>query len=398
MENSGYVKDTLILMSDYNTKKIQDIKIGDKILCMDNTVQNIKSIIKGDAEMYDIIPIRGNKFTVTGDQILIFKTSNYELCWYDKTRDRYRIRWIENFNVKEKSFPISKYGSHQKAKKAAEEYLKNDIPLLQGYTKYGDIIEIKATDYYSLSKKIRDIYKGYSVGINFNETPVTIDGYALGYWLGDGHTNSTAITTIDQEVKDYYKSFADQLGLQLTQKGKYSLDITTGVNHGKTGLNPWRNFLKDNNLLGDKHIPNLYKYNSKEIRLSVLAGLIDSDGHLTNNTYDFCLKCEKLVDDTIFLARSLGFYVSGKKKVQKTCTNAKDGPKIGNYFRFHICGERLDEIPVLLKRKKAHKRESKKNACVNGIKIVPIGQNTFYGFELEESKQILLGDFTVSKA
>lgn len=106
----------------------------------------------------------------------------------------------------------------------------------------------------------------------------------------------------------------------------------------------------------------------------------------------------KLVDDTIFLAISLGFYVSGKKKVQKTCTNAKDGPKTGDYFRFHICGERLNEIPVLLKRKKTHKRESKKNACVNGIKIVSIGQETFYGFELEKTKRILLGDFTVSKA
>lgn len=394
--NNGYIKDTSIIMHDCTIKKIQDIKVGDKVMCADSSIGIVKLIKMGTAEMFDIIPTRGNKYTVANDQIIVLKTSNYERRHFDESRNRYQLYWVENFTIKCKSFPVKE--SKDQTFNLTNEYFLNTASKSHGYTKYGDIIEIKANDYYNLNIRIRDIYKGYSVGINFNETPITIDGYALGYWLGDGHTDGTAITTIDQEVKDYYKAFSKNLGLQVTLKGKYSFDITSGNKNSKVGSNPWRNFLKDNNLLGDKHIPNSYKYNSKEIRLSVLAGLIDSDGYNGSNTYDFCLKCEKLVDDIIFLARSLGFYVSGKKKVQKTCTNSKNGPKTADYFRFHICGERLDEIPVLLKRKKAHQRLSKKNSCVNGIKIVPIGQNTFYGFELEESKRILLGDFTVSKA
>jgi len=153
-------------------------------------------------------------------------------------------------------------------------------------------------------------------------------------------------------------------------------------------------FLKDNNLIKNKHIPNKYKFNSKENRLKLLAGLIDSDGYNSNNCFDFCFKSEKLTDDIIFVVRSLGFFTY-KTKVKKTCTNAPGGPKTGWYYRFHICGEGLEEIPVLLSRKLAHIRESPKDACVNGIEIVPIGKRICYGFELDVNSTVLAGDFTV---
>ena len=35
--------------------------------------------------------------------------------------------------------------------------------------------------------------------------------------------------------------------------------------------------LKTHNLIGNKHIPHIYKCNSREIRLQLLAGIIDSD-------------------------------------------------------------------------------------------------------------------------
>ncbi len=43
-------------------------------------------------------------------------------------------------------------------------------------------------------------------------------------------------------------------------------------------------------MLGDKHIPRAYAINSTENRLRLLAGLIDSDGHLdpVSNGYKPC--------------------------------------------------------------------------------------------------------------
>lgn len=94
---------------------------------------------------------------------------------------------------------------------------------------------------------------------------------------------------------------------------KYDYSVTTGTKKGKPGRNPFLNFLKDNKLIDNKHIPNTYKFNSEEKRLKLLAGIIDSDGYYNNGYYDFTLESEKLADDIIFVARSLGFKCLKKK-------------------------------------------------------------------------------------
>ena len=395
--SGGFYEDTLILMFDGKTKKIQDIKPKDLIMCEDGKSGTVEEIGYGEDEMFEIIPIRGNKYVISGNHNLILKASNYEMIFWDNKRKRYRIRWLENFCIKEKSYSISKYKSKKLAYEEAKKYLTIEVPKYNGYTKYGDSIKIIAKKYFKLSKRIRDAYKCYSIGLKFKNEITEIDPYALGYWLGDGHTDSTKITTEDPEIVNYFKDFAFQLNLQITNSSKLTYDITTGTKLGGYERNPWRNFLKDYDLMGYKYIPDDFKFNSKENRLKLLAGLIDSDGYNSNNTFDFCLKSEVLVDDIIFLARSLGFYVAGKIKVKKTCTNAPRGPKEGEYFRFFICGKGLEKIPSILFRKNAHERKSKKDANVNGIKIFSIGTNKFYNFKLEINKPFLFGDFTITQ-
>ena len=388
-------EDTEILMSDGRTKKVQDIKVGDFVMGDDSKPSKVKTLARGEDEMYDIIPVRGEKYTVTQDHVLVLKPTNYEMVWWDKTRIRYRIRWLQNFSIKEKSYAVCKYYSKEEAKEAAEKYLSEEAPKLEGYQKYGSPVEIKAKTYAELPKRVQDAYKGFSIGLNFNEQQVEIDPYMLGYWLGDGTSSSTSITTTDEEIVEYLHKFADKIGMQVTVGKEYHYDITSGTFLGPKDRNPWLNFLKKNKLIDNKHIPDNYKFNSKENRLKLLAGFIDSDGYETNNVFDFCQKSEKLTDDMIFLIRSLGFFTY-KTPVRKTCTNGKNGPVTGDYFRFFVCGEGLEEIPVLLERKKAHARMSSKAPCVNGIKIEAVGKKNYYGFELENNPRFLLGDFTVT--
>jgi len=219
-----------------------------------------------------------------------------------------------------------------------------------------------------------------------------MDPYILGYWLGDGDTNASKITTEDLEIVEYFKEYINKLNLQFKKTDAIHYSITTCTKFGEKGCNGFANMLRKYKLLGDKHIPDNYKYNNKDIRLKVLAGLIDSDGHLEKNVYDFTLKCEKLVDDAIFLIRSLEFFTY-KTKCKKTCTNSKNGPVTGDYFRFHICGEGLEDILVLLIRKKAHERMSPKDGCV---KLLSIGKRECCGFELDGNKRFLMEDFTVT--
>nr|OQO31200.1 hypothetical protein B0A51_01579 [Rachicladosporium sp. CCFEE 5018] len=114
---------------------------------------------------------------------------------------------------------------------------------------------------------------------------------------------------------------------------------------------------KDTGHVADrKHIPLSYLKNSREVRLALLAGMIDSDGN-----YDFMsntitiLQAElphaRLFWDTVQLAQSLGFSVnySRRRRMLRSGVEVPD-------LRMEITGY-LDEIPCLLIRKRAYKRE-----------------------------------------
>jgi len=152
--------------------------------------------------------------------------------------------------------------------------------------------------------------------------------------------------------------------------------------------------LRKYNLLNNKHIPHVYKCNSKDIQLELLAGIIDSDGSLANSGYDVIQKNERLLDDIIFLARSLGF-AAYKNKCQKSCMY-KGEKKTGTYYRTNIHGEGVEYIPVKLERKKANKRKQIKSVLNTGIKVIPLEEDEYYGFQIDGNKRYLMGDFTVT--
>ena len=68
--------------------------------------------------------------------------------------------------------------------------------------------------------------------------------------------------------------------------------------------------LKEYNLTTNKHIPDQYKLTSREIRLSLLASLIDSDGYYNpkNISSKITQKKKTLANDILFLVRSLGVH------------------------------------------------------------------------------------------
>jgi hypothetical protein len=140
-----------------------------------------------------------------------------------------------------------------------------------------------------------------------------------------------------------------------------------------------------------KHVPHAYKTASRADRLKLLAGFIDADGSLSNGGYDVVGINEELIDDIIFVARSLGF-AAYKSACKKTCGN---NGKEGDYFRCNIGGD-TDEIPCLIARKQAPPRRQKKSVLVTGIRVEPIGVGDYYGFEINGDRLFLLGDFTVT--
>ena len=154
------------------------------------------------------------------------------------------------------------------------------------------------------------------------------------------------------------------------------------------------NMLRKYKLINNKHIPKEYKCNSRKIRLELLAGIIDSDGSLSHNAYDIIQKNERLLDDIIYLARSLGF-AAYKTKCEKSCLY-KGENKTGTYYRTNIHGEGIETIPVKCERKKAKKIERRSNHLNTRIRIEKKQVDNYYGFTLDGNHRYLLGDFQVT--
>ena len=211
----------------------------------------------------------------------------------------------------------------------------------------------------------------------------------VGYWLGDGASKSAVITSQDSTVLHYFHRNLGKYNLFLDHVSHYSYRIK--------GPKPNYFFktLRDLKLIGNKHIPHIYKCNSREIRLQVLAGLLDSDGSAIIGGWDFCQKSETLFDDVVFLARSLGF-ACYKQKCKKTCTNAPGGPKTGTYFRCSISGIGTEDVPCKVPRKKIEPREQIKNVLNVGIKVERLEVGEYFGFEIDGNHRFVLGDFTVT--
>jgi hypothetical protein len=254
-----------------------------------------------------------------------------------------------------------------------------------------NIIEISVKDYLNLSKKRKDKLKGYKVPVEFPEKELPFDPYMVGYWLGDGTGRSSEIASQDSTVLHYFRTNLPKHNLYLSHRSKYSYGIT---GDGKYNNNIFLNTLKNLNMINNKHIPLIYKCNSRENRLKLLAGLIDSDGSFSKGGFEFSQKNETLMDDVVFLARSLGF--ACYKHSKNTSWTYKGIKKYGTAWRININGFGLEEIPTLIPRKQSTERKQIKDPLVTGITVKYVNEDDYYGFMLNGNCRYLMGDFTVT--
>ena len=340
---------TKVLMYDGNLKNVEDVKIGDVLMGDDNTPRNVLELYHDFDEMFDIIPIRGSSYTVNKKHDLVLISKGYS---------RYKKQYPRDFTIE-----IS-----------VEEYLN------------------KSTDW----KKNFHCFR--STGINcWTDKKHLIDPYLLGLWLGDGTSSTSEITNIDQEILDFCKEYADNNNLRFNKRAKnakYSYRFSAVDDEHYNRL---LKSLREYNLLKNKHIPNDYKISSEETRLKILAGLLDTDGWYDKKNYGFDIiqKNERLADDIIFIAKSLG-YTAVKKECVKSCVY-KEKRVSGTYYRIFIHGNNLNKIPTKVLRKQAEEKIMKKDSHTCSFSVIPKGQGEYFGFSLDNNRRFLLGSFEVCR-
>ncbi len=338
-------KDTPILMYDGNIKMVQDVMVGDLLMGPDSQPRTVVSLARGQEMMYRVQPVKGDPYVVNESHILSLKL-------------------------------IARDGSRE------------------------DTINISVRDYLQKHETFKRNVKGWRVGVDFKRKLIDrrrVPPYFMGLWLGDGDSKGASITTMDPEIVDYLYALAKDNHLKIRDYKHIDRCPVYNITSGEiTGVGVSKNVIWAKmdamGLKNNKHIPNEYLLSDREDRLELFAGLIDSDGHIYRGGCDIIFKNERLANQTVFLARSLGF-AAYLKSAQKTCTN---NGKTGTYFRISISGD-FSIVPTKIARKKAEPRQQKKNVLRTGLVLEPIGIDNYYGFELSGPDRLfLLGDFTVT--
>ena len=127
--------------------------------------------------------------------------------------------------------------------------------------------------------------------------------YFLGVWLGDGRSSGADFCYADKD--EVVLRAVEELGYSHSW---YSKHKTTGVNY--VGFKDVRKHLIDLRVLNNKHIPAAYKYASRDQRLELLAGLVDTDGYVDKTgRVVFVTVSDLLRDDLMELVRGLGWNV-----------------------------------------------------------------------------------------
>ena len=237
----------------------------------------------------------------------------------------------------------------------------------------------------TLGKTEKHCLKQYRVPVEYTYQSVLIDPYFLGIWLGDGTSKNVSISSPDREIIEYCNSigscFNEEKRLFKCPTWKFSVSENKEL---------YQSF-KVYGLFNNKHIPSEYKFNSESVRLALLAGIIDTDGHYGNGIYEVIAKSDTLANDIIELCKSLGFAAYKSTKYVRLSGWSEARP----YNRIKISGN-LERISCKLDRKKALPRLQIKNVLHTGFSIVPRGKEQYYGFTIDGNRRFLLGDFTVT--
>ena len=389
---------TPIMLFSGKTKPVESLTKKDSVIGLDGKPKKIIKIHEGSDQLYKVSQTNGDDYVVNGNHILVLKFTNVEGIYWDNSRERYKARYIQDLKIHDKSFPCDrdKYGDiTDKTVETTYGYADNFLLCKsneEGYNKGGDILEISVKDYLKLPANMKRILYGFKQEVNFKERSVDLDPYLLGLWLGDGTTLEACITNIDQEIIDYIYDYAKENNLRVTKKGSCGYYIA-GTESGK-GNNSFLNQLKHYNLIGNKHIPIDYLMNSRETRLQVLAGLMDSDGYLNKNMYEICQLSDKLAVDIVKLARSLGFRV-GHTKRKKTCVK-KDASNVTKLYNVMlISGCNISDVPCLLKRKRAKACGKDVDFLITQIKVEKDEVDDYTGFQIEGDGKFFGQDYTV---
>ncbi|AYV76011.1 MAG: D5-like helicase-primase [Terrestrivirus sp.] len=311
-------KGTKIMMHNGSIKNVEDIRITDKLMGNDSMPRTVHQLIKGFDDMYEIKnKLDDTSYTVNKDHRLALKYTGCNITSYSSRQKQYINVWNEfddTYGIIPKKKVIKSNEFNNTIFEQMKEFSENNERNNSNFVQKGHILITTVSKFLQLPEEIRDLFTGFRCPVEFNKTQIYNDPYEAG-----------------ENLQEY--------------------------------------------------IPKEYIYNTRNIRLEYLAGIIDGQmGNTCTNTkgyYEIKLESEKITNDIIFLARSLGLNA-------KCCNN--------NIAQ--ISGD-LNMIPTRRSHQcKNCSSENNNYDLTYPIEIIYVEKDDYYGFELSDNGSYLLEDFT----
>lgn len=334
--NSCLAPETPILMWDGSIKRADQVEWGDELIGDDGDKRTVQVVCSGEDEMYEISQKNGETYTVNSNHYLTLKyPEQKEISWVKPDRHNPNGYWMMTL-IDNETFEINDilypvYSNKDETFKEISDIKKKIKDVVS------DVFDIKVKDYLKLNPSVINRLRGIKLDKSIS-------------WEGK------KVLTDDPYL----------FGVELF------------------------NIINDN-----KYIPGDILYNDENVRLQLLAGIIDSIGTFIG--YEIYInrsgiKHEMRMNQIDFLVKTLGMNSSMKK----------------HYDNLHVF-----QIEIIISGKDIVKIPSKMkiNECKNAsllystfdcddhystIKVNPIGKGKYNGFIIDKNHRFLLGDFTVT--
>lgn len=339
----------LILMADGRLERVENIRVGDRVMGPDGAPRNVLATNTGEGEMFEIRPARGRPWVVNADHVLTL---------IDYTSQKVGVRG------------------------------KN-------------VIDVSLREYLSWPLVKRDGHRLLHAGpVDFGNQPeLPLDPYFLGVLLGDGSFTQRTVTvcTTEPEVVVELSRQCALHGLHLNVNATNRSAPSYGLSGVAGCKNPVAAHLETLGLrfhgAETKFVPAIYRTASMDQRREILAGLLDTDGYKAGAAFEFSSKSPQLAEDVAFLARSLGLSAT-IRRVRNACQTGA----VGTYYRVAISGD-VSYVPCRVPRRQHTEARQRDPIHHRSEKFVVVPTNTvepYYGFSLDGDSRYLLDDFTIT--
>ena len=334
-------------------KKARDIQLGDRLFDRKGNPTNVVGVFpQGELEAYEVTLEDGRSFIVNDEHIIPYITSKNNIS--NKTLGE----MLEDY----------KYTYYRKDRNVTETYNKYRVP--------------------------------NSLAVEYGEQELAIHPYALGVLIGDGylHGKSGGIV-ISSDEKDIVEKFSRLMGLNMTNRSDYNYSWHFTQRDNSDGL--VKEYLGEIDRLGlrvgskEKFIPEQYLLGSKEQRLELLRGLMDTDGSVNVTPkgkvarMSFATSSEQLAKDVRQLAFSLG--------INNTLTIQDRGEKGIDYGVLLFTSQDIVTSEKHTSRLKDAKKYSKREKYSYIVNIEKVEPRDMVCFKVDNEEELfLMNDYIVT--